>query len=147
MRQFDPDEEEAALYRQQAIAEETGIHQILIHQQRLKDLEAREDKQPTREGLKGSGAWVEVPDTIIGVHRESLFKAVPSDQIRLILLKQRYGIWPLAVDLDFDPDTGRMSNGRSASFAVRAASAGGAMDQFLDKPVEVKTRGGRNGRR
>ena len=147
LRQFDPDEEEAALYRQQAIAEETGIHQILIHQQRLKDLEAREDKQPTREGLKGSGAWVEVPDTIIGVHRESLFKAVPSDQIRLILLKQRYGIWPLAVDLDFDPDTGRMSNGRSASFAVRAASAGGAMDQFLDKPVEVKTRGGRNGRR
>jgi replicative DNA helicase len=146
LRQFDPDEEECALYRQQSIAEETKIHQILIHQQRFKDIEAREDKQPTREGLKGSGAWVEVPDTIIGVHRESLFKSVPSDKIRLILLKQRFGIWPLAVDLDFDADTGSMTNGRTANFAVRA-SEGGAMDQFLDKPIETIRRDQRRGRR
>jgi replicative DNA helicase len=143
LRQFDPDEEECALYRQQAIAQETGIHQILIHQQRLKDLEAREDKQPTREGLKGSGAWVEVPDTIIGVHRESLFKAVPSDQIRLLVLKQRFGVWPLAVDLDFDPDTGAMTNGRSASYAVRTGGKD-AIDAFLDAPIETK--GGAGGR-
>ena len=146
LRQFDPDEEECALYRQQAIAEETGIHQILIHQQRLKDLEAREDKHPTREGLKGSGAWVEVPDTIIGVHRESLFKQVPSDQIRLILLKQRFGVWPLAVDLEFDPDTGRMSNGRSANFAVRTSNKEG-LDGFLDKPIETRRGSGQRGGR
>jgi replicative DNA helicase len=146
LRQFDPDEEEAALYRQQSIAEETKIHQILIHQQRLKDLEQREDKQPTREGLKGSGAWVEMPDTIIGVHRESLFKSVPSDTIRLILLKQRYGVWPLAVDLDFNPDTGRMVNGRSANFAVRGGSKEG-FDAFLDKPVEMNRQSNRRGGR
>ena len=145
LRQFDPDEEECALYRQQAIAQETGIHQILIHQQRLKDLEAREDKQPTREGLKGSGAWVEVPDTIIGVHRESLFKAVPSDSIRLLILKQRFGVWPLAVDLEFNPDTGAMTNGRSANHALHAKGKDG-LDAFLDAPVETTRRDGRNGR-
>lgn len=145
LRQFDPDEEECALYRQQAIAQETGIHQILIHQQRLKDLEAREDKQPTREGLKGSGAWVEVPDTIIGVHRESLFKAVPSDQIRLLVLKQRFGVWPLAVDLAFDPDTGAMTDGRSANYAVRT-NGKDAIDAFLDAPVETTRKAGSGGR-
>lgn len=144
LRQFDPDEEESALYRQQAIAQETGIHQILIHQQRFKDVEAREDKQPTREGLKGSGAWVEVPDTIIGVHRESMFKAVPSNRIRLLILKQRFGIAPLAVDLDFDPDIGAMSNGRSANFALFARSEG--LDGILDRPVDTTRRDGRGGK-
>lgn len=151
LRQFDPDEEECALYRQQAIAQETGVHQILIHQQRLKDLEAREDKQPTREGLKGSGAWVEVPDTIIGVHRESLFKAVPGDRIRLIVLKQRFGVWPLAVDCDFDPDTGAMTNGRSANHALHTRADGtldGSLDAgavFLSQPAKKGGSGGKGG--
>lgn len=133
LRQFDPDEEEAALYRQQAIAQETGAHCILVHQLRAKDLEARVDKRPTREALKGSGAWIEVPDTILGVHREFLFKDVPDDKLQLIVLKQRHGIAPLAVEFDWDGDRGWASNGRSVVYerAGQQGMAGDGIDLFL----------------
>lgn len=145
IRQFDPDEEEAALYRQQAIAQETGVHCVLLHQQRAKDLEAREDKRPTREGLKGSGGWFEVPDTIIGIHREFLFKSVPDDVLELLVLKQRHGVWPLAVHCDWDADIGRVWNGRTAEVARPGQATG--VDSFLDAPPEKRWRGGSGGRR
>jgi energy-coupling factor transporter ATP-binding protein EcfA2 len=123
IRQLDPDMEELALYRQQAIAVETNCHCILVHQQRLKDIEIRNDKQPTREGLKGSGAWVEVPDTILAVHRPALWKDVPDDTLTVYILKQRHGAWPLAVDFDWYADKGSIKNGRSVDY-IHPGSAG-----------------------
>ena len=143
VRQFDPDEEEAALYRQQAIAQETRCHVILVHQQRLKDVEAREDKQPTREGLKGSGAWVEVPDTIIGVHRPALWKAVADDTLVAIVLKQRHGPWPLAVEFDWKPEEGSIRNGRSVEYQRPGQ---GEVDSFLAESTPKKGRA-RHGKR
>jgi KaiC/GvpD/RAD55 family RecA-like ATPase len=131
LTETDPDEEDRALTRLRAMCEETQCHFILVHQQRLKDLEAREDKQPTREGIKGSSAWVDVVDTIIGVHREFLFKAVPDDVLRLLVLKQRNGVWPLAVDCDWDPQLGLISNGRSVD-GFRVGGQKGAVDEFLE---------------
>jgi len=116
LRQMEPDEEEIALYRQQAIAQETKCHVVLVHQQRLKDVEQREDKQPTREGLKGSGAWIEVADTIVGVHRPALFKDVPDDKLLALILKQRHGVWPLAVEFDWRPEYGSIVKGRSVVY-------------------------------
>jgi replicative DNA helicase len=146
IRQFDPDEEEAALYRQQSIAQETGAHCVLLHQQRMKDLEQRADRRPTREGLKGSGAWVEVPDTIIGVHREALFKDVADNALEGIVLKQRHGVWPLAVQFDWDPDTGLITNGRSVVYDRPGQSKG--LDAFLDEgPVQQQRKGAGGGRR
>lgn len=144
LAQTDPDEEEQALYRLQAMAQETEAHFLLVHQQRLKDLEQREDKQPTREGLKGSGAWVEMPDTIVGVHREFLFKAVPDNVLRLCVLKQRYGVWPLTVDCDWDAELGLIGGGRSVENA--RAGAASVVDEFLDAaPVMPKGKGGGRG--
>jgi len=111
-----PDAEEHALVRQQAIAEETKCHVILVQQQRLKDVETRPDKRPTREGIKGSAAWVEVADTILGVHDQSLFKRVDQTTLELLVLKQRFGRWPLAVEFDWTPDVGQICNGRSVDY-------------------------------
>ena len=141
LRQFEPDEEEHALYRQQAIAQETGAHCILLHQQRLKDVELRGDKRPTREGLKGSGAWVEVPDTILAVHRPALWKACDDNVIEVDVLKQRFGPWPLAIEFDWNPDTGAIHNGRSIDY-VQPGQEG----EFGDF-IESKPAAGKKGRR
>ncbi len=113
----EPDDEEEALIRQQMMCEELRQHGILLQQQRLKDIEMRQDKRPTREGIKGSGAWVEIPDTIIGVHRDAIWKRVDDTQAQGLVLKQRYGKWPLAIEFDWDSDRGLFSGGRHFEYA------------------------------
>lgn len=141
LRRTEPDEEELALIRQQAMAEEMKIHCILVQQQRLKDIEARADKKPTREGIKGSGAWTEVADTIIGVHRPALWKDIEDNVIELDILKQRYGKWPQAVEFDWAPDSGLLARGRTVPYDTGGnRSFGGEqrMDMFSAKPPRRK---------
>ncbi len=114
----DPEDEEEALCRQQAICLELQVHGILVQQQRSKDVEQRRDRRPTREGIKGSGAWTEVPDNILGVHQPALWKAMPMTSLEVIVLKQRYARWPLAVEFDFDPDRGMVTGGRSIPYEM-----------------------------
>lgn len=135
-RQFDPDEEEAALYRLQAIAQSTRCHLIMVHQLRMKDLEQRPDKRPTREGVKGSSAWVEVPDTILATHRNALFKNVPNDRVEIICLKQRHGLWPWAVEFDWDGEHGRISNGRGIEY-TRPGELG-EVDDFIEEAKSIR---------
>lgn len=116
LRSIEPDDEEEALIRQQSMAEELRVHVLMLQQQRLKDIEQRADKRPTREGIKGSSAWVEIPDAIIGVHRPFLFKRVADDSVELLVLKQRYGRWPLGVAMDWDPETGKIWGGRPIEY-------------------------------
>jgi replicative DNA helicase len=111
LRHTDPDEEEDALIRQQAMCEELNVHAILLQQQRLKDIEQRPDKRPTREGIKGSGAWIEVADTIIGVHRPALYKRCPDNTLEVFVLKQRYGKWPVGVEFGWEPESGMIRGG------------------------------------
>jgi hypothetical protein len=116
LKNTEPDEEEEALIRQQAMVEELQVHAILLQQQRLKDIEQRQDKRPTRDGIKGSGAWVEVPDTILGVHRPFLFKNVPDDRLELFVLKQRYGRWPLGIEFGWNADCGAIAGGKPIEY-------------------------------
>jgi len=103
-RMKDESDEQEALYRQQAIAEETNCHCLLVQQQRLKDIEMRQNPIPTREGVKGSSAWVDVSDTMIGVYMPGLMKRVSRNVIQLLILKQRYGRWPLTLEYQWDGD-------------------------------------------
>lgn len=129
MKETKPDDEDQFLYRLQAEGERSNVHQIWLHQIRLKDVEERRDKRPTREGLKGSSGWVEVPDTVLGFHREALWKDVPDNRLETIVLKQRYGPWPMAVELDYDPEFGLVSGGRCKDYA-RPGEAD-ELDDFL----------------
>lgn len=112
-----PEDEEDALLRQQAMIEECGVHGILLQQQRLKDIEQRPDKRPTREGIKGSSAWVDIADCILGIHRPALWKSIDDNKLEIDVLKQRYAPWPLAVEFDWAPETGLISGGRSVEYA------------------------------
>lgn len=130
-----PDNERRALFRLQTILDETRVHGILVQQQRLKDIEMRPDKRPTREGIFGSAAWVEVADTIMGVHNAALFKDVPADVLEIDILKQRYGRWPLAVEFDWAPEVGVISNGRTIDYAAVAEAEIAASKVAGGKPA------------
>lgn len=113
-----PSEERKALYRMRHIVQQSRTHAYAAHQQRAKDIEARPDKKPTREGIIGAGAWLDVPRAIIAPHLPAKWKNVPDDTMEIYILKQSKGAWPLGVEFDYDPDTGQITNGRS--FDVRA---------------------------
>ena len=140
-----PEDEEMALDRQQHVAERSLIHYVLVQQQRSKDVEARPDNRPTREGVKGSSAWVDVADTMLGVHNPALWKHVEADTLEVDILKQRYGKWPLAVEFNFDPDLGKISGGRSIDYDPPAKFQGGGKERVNDL-LGGGGKGGRGGR-
>lgn len=130
-----------ALVRQQEIAKELNIHQFLAAQQRLKDIEQRMDKRPTREGIKDSSGYVDVSDTIIGTNLPHLWKNLAANLMEILILKQRYGRWPLLVESDYDETTGLINNCRSAE--LTRGSVGSSLDEFLgsrDEKLKKKTR-------
>jgi replicative DNA helicase len=110
-----PDDEEEAIFRQQAMLEEMGIHGFFVHQQTHKDMKRR-DKRPTTDGLKGSGAFFESADSVIGIHRQALWKDVEDDTMEMIILKQRYGGGPYAVEFNWNPALRSLKGGRSTKY-------------------------------
>lgn len=121
-----PEDERHALFRQLAIANEQRIHVAMAHQQRAKDIEMRADKRPTREGIIGSGAWLDVCWTVMAPHLPAKWKRVPDNTIEIYFLKQRNGAWPLCVECDWDPDYGSITNGRSIAVDAKGDDDGGA---------------------
>lgn len=141
LRRTEPDEEEHALVRQQAICQATKCHGILLQQQRLKDVETRPDKRPTREGIKGTAAYVEVADTILGVHRPALWKSVDDVVLEIDVLKQRWGPWPIAVEFAWDSDRGEITGGTTVPYDASSADVG--EDAFIGASVQQPRRGGK----
>jgi replicative DNA helicase len=139
-RQFEPDEEEHALYRMQAVAQETRTHHVWVHQLRKQDINSRNGR-PTREDLKGSAAWSEVPDLVLGVFRPGLLKAVDDSVLCVDILKQRQGTWPLSVEFDWDPEHGKITNGRGVPYEYPGARAAVAQsDNEIDQAVALPSR-------
>lgn len=120
----DPERERRALWRQQAIAQETHTHCLLVCQQKSKEVEMRADKRPTRSTILGSGAWVDIGDTILGAHRPAQWKAMDDRTMEVDVLKQRYGPWPIAVEFDWDGDRCTLVNGRTIEYTTPSASRG-----------------------
>lgn len=139
-KETNPDDEEQALYRLQAMAQQQRCHMIWVHQLRLKDVEARDDKRPTRESIKGSSAWVDVPDLILGFHRPALFKSIADDKMQTIVMKQRYGPWPQAVEHDYDPEYGVIENGKTIEY-MRPGEEGDVDDFLGDAMPRARSRG------
>jgi replicative DNA helicase len=105
-----------ALYRQQAIHKEYGVHGAIVHQLRGKDVERRADKRPTREAIKGVGGFVEVADLIFGIHRDGQLKNVTDDTVELICLKQRKGVANWAFRFEWIPEVCRIRGGEEVSY-------------------------------
>lgn len=115
-----PSDEKRFLNRFLAINQDAKIHTIAAHQQRAKDIETRANKQPTREGIIGAGAWLDVFWTVLAPHLPAKWKDVPDDVLQIFILKQRNGAWPLGIEFAYDADTGQISGGRD--FAVKTTA-------------------------
>ncbi len=98
------------------MAEELQVHVIMAHQQRHKDVEQRSDKRPTREGIKGSGAWLETAHNVFAPHIPAKWKRVPDDKFEVFILKQRDGDWPLGIEFEWEPEYGRITGGRDIPY-------------------------------
>lgn len=118
-----PDAVTDALYRQQHMHREYNVHGTLLVQLRLKDVEKRADKRPTRESIKGVGTFVEVPDLILGIHRDAQFKDVPDNTLEAICLKQRKGRANWAVRFSFDGEVCQISGGEQVPYNPGLESA------------------------
>jgi replicative DNA helicase len=105
-----------ALYRQQDIHKRYNVWGVIVHQLKLKEVEARADKRPTREAVKGSGAFVEVADLLFGVHRDAQFKRVPDDSLEVICLKQRKGKAFWSTRFDWDGEMGLITGGEEVPY-------------------------------
>lgn len=123
----DPGAERRALFRQQQIAKECHCHQILLAQQKLKDIEKRPNKRPTRDTILGSSAWVDVADTILGVHRPKLWDPFAPDTMEVLILKQRYATWPHVIEHDWDGNEVTLKNPREIPYEdpTQAGQKGG----------------------
>lgn len=119
-----PGPERRALFGLQNIHSTTGAHCIMCTQQKTKDIENRTDKRPTRSTILGSQAWVDVSDTIIGVHRPALWKPIKDDTVEFYILKQRFGKWPMAIQFKWDGERGLYTKGRDIDFEQQTDGGG-----------------------
>lgn len=140
-----PSAEKLALYRMLAITQEQKVHTIAAHQQRAKDIETRDNKRPTREGIIGSGAWLDVFWTVLAPHLPAKWKDVPDNSLELFILKQRNGPWPIGIEFGWDPDTGQITGGKhfDVKNAVETSEAFGARSEKSEKQGKKHFRGRR----
>lgn len=136
--QTKPDDEARACFRFQAMMQEENCHGVIVHQLRLKgdDIDQRPDRRPSLSQLKGSTGYVEAADTVLAWYRPALYKSVPDDKIECHVLKQRYGRYPQAVELDWDPEYGVIEGGHTIE--VERPGEQAAADSFLDEATRPK---------
>lgn len=116
-----PGPERRALFVQQNIHKRTQTHGILVCQQKIKEIERKPDRRPGRETILGSSAWVDIADTILGIYRPAHAKNIPDDTMETMVLKQRFGKWPLAVAHAWNGDRMTLSHGRDVEFEFHQA--------------------------
>lgn len=133
-----PSAEKHFLYRFVAILEECRVHGIAAHQQRAKDIETRVNKAPTREGIIGSGAWLDTAWTVLAPHLPAKWKNVPDNTFEMHILKQRNGPWPIGIEFDWDPDTGQISGGRSFNTKTTGETSGPEVGAFKEPARKPK---------
>jgi hypothetical protein len=136
--QLKPDDEELALRRMQAIVKSTKTHGLLVHHLRGKDVETRADKRPTRESVKGASAWIEISDTVLATHYPAMWsKKYDRHKLEIYVMKQRRWTTFEAIEIDMDPVSGRLGEGRSIAYehpGSRDDETREGLDGFLDRP-------------
>lgn len=115
----DPEEVSRALAREQSMAQKYKLHSLMVHHISRK-AEERKDKRPELTDLKESGAWEEVVDLALGLHREKVYKQhLRADRMEVIVLKQRLGGGGDVMEADFVGGQFRLENERALDKAAR----------------------------
>lgn len=121
LRKKDPESIANALDRVQEmiVPDRLNVHMVLLHQLNLKEVERREDERPTRDALKGTSAYIEVPDLVLGMYRPAVYDPGIQDNIlEVICLKQRKGPWPWKVIHKWQGEYTRVTGGRQGQLII-----------------------------
>ncbi len=140
-----PEDESRAIKYMGKIAKKCKCHILLVHHMNLKELEGRQDKRPTRETVMGSSGWINDVDNVLACHNPFLFggESEFNDKFEVHVLKQRYGIWPQAIEFDWDAEYGAITGGRTIRIASIGDEAEGRVDaRFLDLNPKPTPKGG-----
>lgn len=105
-----------ALYEQQDMHKRYNVYGVIAHQLTKEGLSKRADRRPTRESIKGTGAYYEVADQVLCVHRDALFKNVPDESIELICLKQKKGKAGWAIRFKWNGELALISDGEEVPY-------------------------------
>lgn len=135
------EDEEQALWRIQAIAQETRTHGILLNQLNKGGIDS---EAPKGTDSKGTGEWMAVVDTYLLLHLPHQYTD-HNDTMMIQVEKQRWGVYPQAVECDWDGEFGSITNGRTVPY--KAAGPVSEIDGFLDETVMGRGRGKGKGRR
>jgi len=101
-----------------------NLHMCLMVQLLLKEVEKRKDKRPTRDALKGTAAYVEAPDLILGAYRPAIYEYGLDDNIiEVSCLKQRKGPFPWRIIHRWNGTYGRITGGREGAIIVKEESS------------------------
>ena len=135
-----PEDQESAVNRFQAMMQEERCHGTIVHQLLLKgdEISRSVDQRPSKELLKGSMAYFEVPDTVLAWYRPAFHKSVPDDKIECHILKQRFGKFPQCVEFDWDPEYGSIENGHTIE--VQRPGEQASADTFLDEAARATSK-------
>lgn len=104
-----------ALIRAQSFSPKYNIHQVITQQLRrsAEDFQRTGKRRPALTDLKNSGAYEEIPDQILLIHREKVYKPLLNrDEIELKLAKQKLGEDGVTIIGDFKPAICRIVNDR-----------------------------------
>jgi replicative DNA helicase len=94
------------LTKTQAVAKACNVHMAIVHQQRRSDGKSK-SKKPTMEMLKNSGAYEEIADLVVFLHREKYYNPeLTDDVVEYIIAKQRRGAMGKSAFHDFYADFG-----------------------------------------
>lgn len=111
-----PDKERQMLFDLQTMHKQTDTHGMFTSQQKLKEVEKTNSKRPTRSTILGTQAWVDISDTILGVHLPARWKPIADDTMEISLLKQRFGKWPLNIQFQWNGDLMSIAKGVDVDF-------------------------------
>lgn len=85
----------------QNIAKTANIHLMFVNQIK-RGVEKKKNKRPTLEDLKWSGAYEEIADLVMFLHREKYYNPnIEKDIIEIIIAKQRFGVRNKTVAYEF----------------------------------------------
>lgn len=113
---------EKKLRRAHILAKDLNIHLVLVNQLR-RDLDKQKSKRPELHYLKNSGAWEEVADNILLLHREKYYEnALEDDILEVWIKKQRMGERNKLVSFLFDPITTDITPTDLLPFDMRSSS-------------------------
>lgn len=101
------------LNRFQDLLDDTNKHGVLLQQINLKTTEKNKSKKPTRDLIKGTGAYSERPDFVYTLYREGYYdRSIPDDTLELTCWKQRNGRAPFRMVFDWNGECKKITGGR-----------------------------------